>query len=128
MPQPVIAMAPAAGGWNVQRIDGRTPIGLGKDRVGITVATGTRMVFTIGMDAAPELGVLLAMAYCALNLRGMIRMGIVLDVGVAIAALQTAVNARRKLGTVHCDAVPGGILHGLIAVACEAIRLCVRRE
>lgn len=55
-------------------------------------------------------------------------MRVILDVGVAVIALEAAVDARRKLSAVDCDAVTGGILHGLIAVACQAIRLCTRSE
>ena len=53
-------------------------------------------------------------------------MRIVLDVCVAVVALQAAVNAGAEGLAVDCDAVAGRVLHGLVRMARQAIRLCVK--
>ena len=50
-------------------------------------------------------------------------MRIVLDGGVAIAALQAAVDTRMKLRRVHGNTVPRRILQPLVRMASQAIRL-----
>ena len=63
------------------------------------------------------------MAGFAVHLGDVIGMGIFLDVGVAVVALQAAVNAGTELVAINGDAVAGGVLHRFVAVACEAISL-----
>ena len=63
------------------------------------------------------------MARLAVNLGDMVRMGKFLDVGVTVIALQAAVDAGAELVTVDGDAMPLGVLHGLVTVASQAIGL-----
>ena len=63
------------------------------------------------------------MAGFAIDLCDVIGMGIFLDVGVAVVALQAAVNVGAKLVSINGDAVAGGILHGFIAVTGKAFGL-----
>ena len=60
----------------------------------------------------------------ALDLGDVVGVGIFLDVGVAVVALQAAMNALAELVAIDADAVAGGVLHGLVAMAGEAIGLC----
>jgi hypothetical protein len=53
----------------------------------------------------------------------MIGVRILLDVSVTIVALQAAVDAGAEFLSIHCDAVPGGVLHRLIAMTRQAICL-----
>ncbi len=76
------------------------------------------------MNAARQLGCFVGVTGLAVNLGDVVRMGIFLDVCVAIVALQAAVDAGAELLTIHRNAMPGGILHGLIAMTGEAI--CLR--
>jgi len=87
------------------------------------VATGAGMFRPIGMNASHEPCRLVGMAGLALDGRHLIRMRIVLDGGMAIAAFQAAVNAGPELRAIHADTAPGGVLQGLIPVAGEAIGL-----
>jgi hypothetical protein len=77
-----------------------------------------------GVDAAGEAGCLVGVAGLALDGRHLIGMRVVRDGGVALAALQAAVEAGGKLLAVDADAVAGRVLHGLVGVAGEAIGLC----
>lgn len=63
------------------------------------------------------------MACLAVNLRDVIRMRIFLDVRMAVIALQAAVDAGAEFVAIYGDAVACGILHRLVAMACEAISL-----
>jgi len=63
------------------------------------------------------------MARLAINLGDTVRMRKSLDVGVTVIALQAAVDAGAELVTVDGDAMPLGILHGLVTVASQAIGL-----
>jgi hypothetical protein len=60
----------------------------------------------------------------ALNLCNVIGVRVLLDVGVAVVALQAAVDTGAKHLSIHGNAVPSCILHCLVAVTCQAIRLC----
>jgi len=62
-------------------------------------------------------------ASLAVDRGDVVGMRILLDVGVAVVALQAAVNALAELLAIDCNAVSLRILHGLIAVAGEAICL-----
>jgi len=63
------------------------------------------------------------MAALALHLGDMVGMRKFLDVGVAVVALQAAVDTGTELGTIDRNAVASGILHGLVAMAGQAIGL-----
>lgn len=89
----------------------------------VAVATGAGMLFAVGMNAAFELCILLTVACGALHLRGMVGMRVVLDVGVAVVAFETTVDARRKLWTIDTDAVAAAVFHRQVAVASEAVGL-----
>ena len=89
----VVAVAGAAGARNIQRIDRRAGIVLGKDGMRVSVATGAGMLGPIGMHASGQPRRLIGVAGLALHRRHLIRMRIFLDGRVAIAALQAAVDA-----------------------------------
>ena len=63
------------------------------------------------------------MAGFAIDFGDVVRMGIFLDVRVAVIALQTPVNAGAELVAVDRDAVTGCILHCLVAMAGKAVGL-----
>lgn len=63
------------------------------------------------------------MAGFAINLGDVIRMWILLDVGVAVVALQVSMHAGAELVGIDRDAVSVCVLHRLVAVTCQAIRL-----
>ena len=67
----------------------------------IAVTTGAGMLFRRGMNAAREPGGFVGVAGLAVNLGDVIRMGIFLDVGVAIVALQAAMDAGAELLAIH---------------------------
>ncbi len=100
----------------------------GKNRVRISVATRAGMVLRIRMHASRQRLRLVRVAGLALHLRHLVRMRIFLDVRVAIVAFQAAVNAVAERLSVHRDAVPVGILHRLVSVAGQAIRLRVQPD
>ncbi len=64
------------------------------------------------------------MAGLAVDLGDLVGVRVLLDVGVAVVALQAAVNAGTELVAIDRDAVAGCILHRLVAVASQAICLC----
>src|ERR1700761_7128854 len=53
-------------------------------------------------------------------------MRIFFDVGVAVRAVQNAVNAQMKLVAIHPNTLAGAILQRLVAMARQAIRLRVQ--
>lgn len=66
------------------------------------------------------------MAGLAVHSGDVVRMRIFLDVGVAVVALQAAVNTGAELVAINGDAVPSGVLHGFVTMAGEAI--CLRSQ
>ena len=108
---------------NIQRIHSRSRIGLWEDCVCVAMATGARMVLRIRVHASSQARCLIRVAARALHLRYLVRMRILLDVSVAIVALQAAMNALAKGLSVHSNAVPIRILHGRVAMAREALGL-----
>src|SRR5579863_9244207 len=126
--EPVVAVARAAGIRHIQRINLRTSIGLGKHGVGVPVAAGAGMLFAIGVDAALELRLLIAVAGRALDRRDVIGVRIVPDVGVAVVALEAAMDASGKLRAVDADAVPAVVLHRQVGVTGQAIGLGMKRR
>jgi len=123
-----VTVALSAGRGHVERIDGGAGISFGKDGVRIAMATGAWMLFAVGMNAALEFVLLFAMACGALHGRWMIGMRVILDVGVTVVAFETAVDACGKLLAVNADVVAAVVFHGGVAMAGEAIGLCMRRE
>src|SRR5208282_5343474 len=79
------------------------------------------MVFAIGVDAAFELACLIGMAGLAIDRRDLVGMRIAFDVGVAVGALQAAVDAVAELLLVDSDAMARAVGHAGVAVAGEAI-------
>ena len=75
------------------------------------------------MHAARELRGFVGVAGFAIDFGNVIGVGIFLDVGVAVVTLQATVNAGAELVAVDGDAVACRILHGLVAMAGEAVRL-----
>ncbi len=63
------------------------------------------------------------MAFLAVNLGHLLGVRILLDVRVAIVALQAAVNAFAKHLAVNGNAVPVAVGHAGVAVACKTLRL-----
>jgi len=63
------------------------------------------------------------MAGFAVDFGDVIGMGVLLDVSVAVAALEAAMDAGAELVAIDGDAVACGVLHGFVGVAGEAIRL-----
>ena len=118
-----VTVALAAGFWHVERIDGRAGIGLGEDLVRVAVAAGAGMLPGRGVHAARQLGSFIGMAGFAVDLRDVIGMRVLLDVGVTVIALQTAVNAGTELVSIDRDAVPGCVLHGLVGMAGQTVGL-----
>ena len=122
----VVAVARAAGTRNVERINRRLRIVLGKNGMGVSMATGAWMLRTRCMNASHQPSRFLRVAGIALHRRHNIRMRIFLDSGVAIAALQAAVDAGMKLRRIHTYTVPGCILQARVRMAGEAIRLRIQ--
>jgi hypothetical protein len=79
------------------------------------------MLFAVGVNAAAELGRLVGVAGLAIDRRNLVGMRIALDVGVAVGALQAAVNAVAEFFAVDGDAVSGAVGHAGIAVAGQAV-------
>jgi hypothetical protein len=59
----------------------------------------------------------------AVDLGDLIGMRVLLDVGVAVIALQASVHAGTELVAIDRDAMAGCVLHRLVGVASQAIRL-----
>ena len=95
--QRLVRMAGAAGLRNIQRIHRRLGSSLGKIACAFAVAAGAGMRARLGMNAAGNRLRLVGMAGRALHRHRLVRMRILFDRGVAIAAAQAAVNARVKL-------------------------------
>ena len=75
------------------------------------------------MHAGCQLRGFVGVARFALHLGDVVGVRILLDVSVAVVALQAAVNANAELVAINGDAVPGGVGHGLVAVAAQAVGL-----
>jgi len=78
------------------------------------------------VHAARDAGGLIGVASLAVDRRDFVRMRIGLDVGVAVGALQAAVNALAEFLAVDGDAVAGAVGHGGIAVAGKTVGLRVQ--
>lgn len=63
------------------------------------------------------------MARFAVDFGDVFGMRVFLDIGVAVVALQAAVNAGTEFAAIYGDAVPRCIGHALVGVAGEAIGL-----
>ena len=119
----IVAVAGAAGARNVERIDRRARIILGKDGVGVSMATGAGMLGLDGVNASGQAGRLIGVAGFALDRRDLIRMRIFLDGRVAIAALQAAVDAQAEVMRIYAHTLARGVLQARVRVAGEAIGL-----
>jgi hypothetical protein len=121
-----IAVACTAGAGNIQRIDIGLRIAFGEDGMDVAVAAGAGMSGYRGMNTAGAVGYFIRVAGHALDGLYLVRMWICFDVGVAVLAGQTAVHAGFEGVTIDAYIVAGCILHGGIAVAGEAVGLCVQ--
>lgn len=92
----------------------------------VAVATRARVILRRGMYASDEPRRLIGVAGLAFNLRNVFGVRVLLDVSVAVVALQAAMDAGTECLPVHRNAMPGGILHRLIAMTCQAI--CLRQD
>ena len=119
----VFAVAGAAGLGHVQRIDGGPLVILGKNGVRVAVATGAGMLGGVGVDAAGEFLRLARVALVALDLGDLVGVRIFLDVGVAVVALEAAVNALAEGVAIDADVVAGGVLQAFVGMAGEAVGL-----
>ena len=119
----IVAVAGAAGARNVERIDRRARIILGKDGVGVSMATSAGMLGLDRMNASCQAGRLIGVAGFALDRRDLIRMRIFLDGRVAIAALQAAVDAQAEVMRIYAHTLARGVLQARVRVAGEAIGL-----
>ena len=81
------------------------------------------MFLAVGVDTALELGSLVRVAGLAIDRRDLVGVRIALDVGVAVDALQAAVNTWREFLAVDSDAVSRAIGHAGVAVAGQAVGL-----
>ena len=75
------------------------------------------------MDAGAELLSFIRVAGLAIHFCDVIGMWILFDVRMTVVALQAAVNACAEFISINGDAVARRILHGLVGVAGQAIRL-----
>jgi hypothetical protein len=116
-----VAVAYAAGARDVERIDIGTCVVLREDRVRISMATRAGMLFTIGVHAAAQCCGLVGVAGLALHGRDVVGVRIIVDVRVAVATLQAAVDAGREDLAVYGNAVTRRVGHALIAVTNEAV-------
>ncbi len=82
------------------------------------------MFFRLRMHAAGQFRCLVGVAALAIDLRDVIRVRVFLDICVAVVALKAAMDAGAEFVPIYGDAVPGRILHRLVAVAGQALRLC----
>lgn len=90
------------------------------------MTTGAGMIFGRGVNTVCQLRCFVGVTGFAINFSNVVRMGIFLDVRMAVIALQAAVDAGAELVAVYRDAVACCVLHRLVAMACQAVRL--RRE
>lgn len=88
-----------------------------------SVAAGTGVLGGVAVHAAGERRCLVGMACLAFDFCDLIRVRILLDVGVAVVALETAVNAVAEGFSIYCDAVAGGVSHAGVAVASQTVGL-----
>lgn len=95
--------------------------------MGVSMATGTRMLGLQRMHASGKCRGLIGVACLALDRRDQFRMRILLDRRVTINALEAAVQARAVLPPIHTDAMARGILQAGIRVAGEAIAVRLRQ-
>ena len=106
----IVAVAASAGARNIERINRRAGIVLGKDGMGVSMATGAGMLGAVCMHASHQPRRFVSVAGFAFDRRHLIRMRIILDGRVAIAAFQAAMDAAMKLLRVHGNAMPRRIL------------------
>jgi hypothetical protein len=75
------------------------------------------------VHAACQVRGFVGVARLALDLGDVVWVRILLDVGMAVVALQAAVDACTELAAIDGDAVTCGVGHGFVTVAREAISL-----
>ena len=137
-----VAVAAPAGFGDIQGVDGGIWIRFCDDFVGISVAAGAGMALPtctavgggtgyrrsgFGVDAAGDTCTFIGVAGFALDRGGTIGVRIVVNIFVAVAAFEVAVDARVELIGVDADVLAVGVLHGGIAVAGKAVGIRVER-
>ena len=126
LPHAVVAVTLAAGSRNIEWVDRRARIGLGKDRVRIAVTARAGMVLAIVVHAAFQIALLGRMAHRTLHNRDLVRMRICLDVSMAVGAFKGAMNAGAELVAIDSETMACPVLHVLVSVAGEAFGLRVK--
>ena len=122
-----VAVALAAGLGYVERIYRRACVRLREDLMSVTVTTGARMLFRRRVHARGKFRSLVCVAGLAVDSGDVIGVWVFLDVRVAIVALQAAVDAGAELISIDRNTMSRGVLHRLIRVAGETLRLCTNQ-
>lgn len=123
-----IPMAGTASPRNIQGIYRRSWILDGNDAVRIAVAPNARLRADFRVNAGVHVFRFAAMTDPAANRRRVLRMGILLDVRVAVVAGETSVNAGLPLVFIHIYAVSSLILERLVAMAGQTVGGLRRRQ
>jgi len=119
-------VARPAGPRNIQRIHRRPRIVLRNNLMRIPVTACARMLRSL-VHASRQPRSLVRVARRALHPRDLVRMRIALDCRVAVRALETSVNARMKLRSIHSDTVPRCVLHACIGMTGQTLRAALRQ-
>src|SRR5665213_246736 len=119
----LIAVALSASVWNIQWVNSRARVSLGKNLVGAAATARARMICGIAVNATRKSRSLVSMAVLALDLCHLLGVWILLYICVTVIALQAAMNALAEHLAVDCNAVAVRIGHARITVACKAFRL-----
>jgi hypothetical protein len=119
----VVPMTRATSLRNIERVNRRSLVVLGEDGVRIAMTTGAGMLGPVGVDASRELSRLAGVAGIALDLRDLVRVGVILDVSVTFIAFQATVNAFGEGLAIHADVMAGGILQAFIGMTGKAVSL-----
>ena len=82
-----------------------------------------RMVLGIGVNTIGQARSLVCMALLALNLRNLVRVRILFDIGMAVVAFKAAVNTPAEHLAINGNAVSVRVAHARIAMACKTLRL-----
>jgi hypothetical protein len=90
----------------------------------ISMAADAGLRAGLGMHAVMQRSRLVRMTLLAVHRYRRLRMREILDRGMAVCATQSAMDARMKGVRINSHAVARRILHRLVAMAGQAIRLC----
>jgi len=121
-----IAVTLAAGGGDVEGVDGGLGVVFGKDGVGGAVAGGAGVVGRMLVDAADYGCSFVRVAGDTLHGLGVVGVGIGGDGDVAGTAVEATVHAGVEDVRIDAGVVAGCVLEGDVAVAGETVRLSVK--